>query len=41
VRAEKDGQAIWRLRVNAGSNGQARELCGRLKVAGEGCFIAN
>lgn len=40
-RAEKDGKAIFRLRVNAGSNGQARELCGRLKVAGESCFIAN
>lgn len=40
-RAEKDGKAIWRLRVNAGSNGQARELCGRLKVAGESCFVTN
>lgn len=40
-RAEKDGKAIFRLRVNAGSNGQARELCGRLKVAGENCFIAS
>ncbi|MBO9624608.1 MAG: SPOR domain-containing protein [Sphingomonas sp.] len=40
-RAEKDGKAIFRLRVNAGSNTQARELCGRLKVAGENCFVAN
>lgn len=40
-RAEKDGKAIFRLRVNAGSNGQARELCGKLKVAGEACFVAN
>jgi cell division septation protein DedD len=36
-----NGSAVWRLRVNAGSNPQARELCGRLKVAGENCFIAN
>ena len=40
-RAEVDGKAVWRLRVNAGSNGQARDLCGRLKVAGEPCFVAN
>jgi hypothetical protein len=40
-RAEKDGKAIWRLRVNTGSNTQARELCGRLKVAGENCYVAN
>lgn len=37
----RDGKTLYRLRVNAGSNGQARELCGRLKVAGESCFIAN
>ncbi len=36
-----NGGTVWRLRVNAGSNPQARELCGRLKVAGENCFIAN
>lgn len=40
-RGEVNGRAVWRLRVNAGSNPQARELCGRLKVAGENCFIAN
>lgn len=40
-RAESNGKAVWRLRVNAGSNGQAKELCGRLKVAGENCFVAN
>lgn len=40
-RGEANGNAVWRLRVNAGSNPQARELCGRLKVAGENCFIAN
>lgn len=40
-RGEANGNTVWRLRVNAGSNPQARELCGRLKVAGENCFIAN
>jgi cell division septation protein DedD len=40
-RGEVNGRAVWRLRVNAGSNPQARELCGKLKVAGENCFIAN
>jgi cell division septation protein DedD len=40
-RGEANGGTVWRLRVNAGSNPQARELCGRLKVAGENCFIAN
>ncbi len=39
-KAEVNGNTVYRLRVNAGSNGQARELCGRLKAAGEGCFLA-
>ncbi|WP_137861212.1 MULTISPECIES: SPOR domain-containing protein [unclassified Sphingomonas] len=38
---EKDGKTVFRLRVNAGSNGQAKELCGKLKVAGENCYVAN
>ncbi|MDG2535986.1 SPOR domain-containing protein [Sphingomonas sp. HITSZ_GF] len=40
-RGEKDGKAVFRLRVNAGSNSQAKELCGKLKVAGESCYVAN
>ncbi|MCH7862173.1 SPOR domain-containing protein [Sphingomonas sp. NPDC092331] len=40
-RGEKDGKSVFRLRVNAGSNGQAKELCGKLKVAGESCYVAN
>ncbi|QDX25876.1 SPOR domain-containing protein [Sphingomonas suaedae] len=39
-KAEVNGRTVYRLRVNAGSNGQARELCGRLKAAGEACFLA-
>ncbi|OYX49253.1 MAG: sporulation protein [Sphingomonas sp. 32-66-10] len=40
ARADVNGKTFYRLRVNAGSNGQARELCGKLKAAGEGCFLA-
>lgn len=40
-RGEKDGKAVFRLRVNAGSNGQAKEICGKLKIAGENCYVAN
>lgn len=39
-KAQVDGKTVFRLRVNTGSNGQARELCGRLKAAGEACFLA-
>lgn len=35
------GHALYRLRVNAGSANQAADICGRLKVAGEACFIAS
>ncbi len=40
AKAQVNGKTLYRLRVNAGSNGQARELCGRLKAAGEACFLA-
>lgn len=40
-RAEVNGNIVYRLRVNAGSAGAARQLCGKLKVAGEACFIPN
>ena len=35
------GRTLYRLRVNAGSANQAADVCGRLKVAGEGCFVAS
>lgn len=38
---EVRGRPVHRLRVNAGSATQARELCARLAAAGEGCFVAN
>ena len=34
------GRTLYRLRVNAGSANQAADVCGRLKVAGEDCFVA-
>ena len=37
--AEVNGRTVHRLRVNTGSNAQAREVCGKLKVAGEACFV--
>lgn len=40
-KAEVGGRTVYRLRVNAGSAGAAQALCGKLKVAGEACFIPN
>ena len=37
--AAVNGTTVYRLRVNAGSAGQASELCGKLKIAGEACFV--
>jgi hypothetical protein len=34
------GKTLYRLRVNAGSANQAADICGRLRVAGESCFVA-
>ncbi|WP_375427789.1 SPOR domain-containing protein [uncultured Sphingomonas sp.] len=39
--AEVNGRTVYRLRVNAGSADQATDICGRLRVAGEGCFVTN
>ncbi len=40
-KADVGGKSVYRLRVNAGSAGQASTLCGKLKVAGEACFVAS
>lgn len=40
-KAEVGGNTVYRLRVNAGSNGNASAICGRLKVADEACFVPN
>ena len=39
--AEVAGRKVYRLRVNAGSADQAANICGRLRVAGEACFVAS
>ncbi|OYW22413.1 MULTISPECIES: SPOR domain-containing protein [unclassified Sphingomonas] len=38
--AEVKGRTVYRLRVNAGSATQAGELCAKLQLAGEACFVA-
>ena len=35
------GRTLYRLRVNTGSANQAADVCGRLRVAGESCFVAS
>ena len=40
-KADVNGRTFYRLRVNAGSASAAQELCGKLKVAGEGCLVTN
>jgi hypothetical protein len=39
--AEVNGRKVFRLRVNAGSANAAADVCGRLKVAGESCFVTS
>lgn len=36
-----DGKTLYRLRTVAGSPAAAKEICGRLKVAGEACSVVN
>lgn len=37
--AQVNGKTVYRLRVNAGSAGQASSLCGKLAAAGQACFV--
>lgn len=37
--AQVNGKTVYRLRVNAGSAGQASAVCGKIKAAGEACFV--
>lgn len=39
--AEVNGRKVYRLKVNAGSADAANDLCGRLTVAGEKCFVTS
>lgn len=39
-RSQANGATVYRLRLNAGSAEQAREICERLQAAGERCYVA-
>lgn len=39
VAGEVNGRTVYRLRAAAGSASAARDLCGRLRVAGEDCLV--
>jgi hypothetical protein len=39
VAGEVNGRTVYRLRASAGSSSAARDLCGRLRIAGEDCLI--
>lgn len=41
VKAEVNGRTFHRLRVGAGSAAEARDICARLRVAGESCLVVN
>jgi hypothetical protein len=40
-RGDSNGKTVYRLRVNAGSNVQAKEICTKLQAASERCYVAN
>lgn len=37
----QDGKTLYRLRARVADKGQARDICGRLSVAGEACSVVN
>jgi hypothetical protein len=39
--ADVNGRNVYRLKVNAGSANAASDICGRLTVAGEKCFVTS
>jgi uncharacterized protein (DUF1330 family) len=41
VKAEVNGRTFYRLRVGAGSPAEAKDVCARLRVAGENCLVVN
>jgi hypothetical protein len=41
LKAEVNGKTYYRLRVGTGSAAEAKDLCARLKVAGESCIVVN
>lgn len=41
VKAEVNGRTYYRLRVGTGSAADAKDVCARLRVAGENCLVVN
>lgn len=41
LKADVNGRTFYRLRVATGSAAEARDLCARLRVAGENCLVVN
>lgn len=41
VKAEVNGRTFHRLRVGTGAAAEARDICARLRVAGENCLVVN
>ncbi len=41
VKAEVNGRTFYRLRVGTGSPTEAKDVCARLRVAGENCLVVN
>ena len=41
AKAEVNGRTFYRLRVSAGSPAEAKDICARLRVAGENCLVVN
>lgn len=40
-RGDSNGRTVYRLRVNTGSNTQAREICAKLQAGRANCYVAN
>ena len=38
---ESDGKTLYRLRAQAAGTAAAKDICGRLRVAGEPCTVVN
>lgn len=38
-RAEVGDATVYRLRIDTGSPARARDICGKLKIAGEACYV--
>ena len=41
IKADVNGRTFHRLRMTAGSAAEAKDICARLRVAGENCLVVN